>query len=904
MHKVCGVFLLFCCLQAICFGPGDSIAANPIPDLSKVNWMVLGPFSNPQNPWSGCQGFQNDLLIKNGGEANIRPVIGKNIEGLHWKSCWLEKGQLDFGALFGPMDNQVAYAYCEFFSQKPQIVALHLGSDDGIKAWFNGRLIFSHHIHRSLLPGEDAVSIQLMAGMNRLLLKIDQGNGGWGCTAELRNIETDIVGWNQVKQKKYRICLDNQFQKNSRLGFTVLTKPSFAVGDKVQIQVRDLDGNMVTRKTVVTGELNILELPSQKSGNFNMYQLNLVSAGMNQMAGMDKTQVVNGDIRQMIHQEVIRARSIAQLRLPNQSGEDFSATLSFLADQLEGKTQASLETPERNLRALTTIHEICRKVEAVYHGKRIWPIASFRGIRQWAYRSSIDGSCQPYTIYLPENYNPVKQYKLLICLHGYSGDDYSSVQTALTDASPDDFIIAAPYGRGDLAYAGIGEQDVLDVMDLVQKTYSIDPDQVYITGWSMGGCGTWRFGQFYSDRFAAMAPFCGWTSEKYLVNLKNLPSLVVHGNADTVVPIEKDQYAAVSRLSEVKAPCFFEELPGISHDAWGGWLKIHNRNGLFDFFRKYRRNRWPVEIELSIPNLRYGRQYWMQIEDFINPQKTGSIHAEVVDSRHLWVETDNIHAFTLDLNHPRLARGGRILIEINGFGVPTDAGSHRVTFENDDKKGSFTRVKFAAGACAKHLGGGMADLFNGPLCIVYGTKNFRHTKDLRHVAEILADWRVSSLLPYGTKFGRFRIKADKDITLFDQKRYHLLLLGTVDENLLTEQFMKRKNNWPFWMDSHQVKMGQWKYSNAGLFLIYPNPNHRMRLIGFWSFPFPKQIQLDLAVRVPMAMTQYALDDGVGSFTTPDWMIYQNSGQIVKFGYFDFNWKRMSEDRISQTENSM
>lgn len=899
MGKVYRAFLAFCLLLAFNLGLDDCKAVNSIPDLSKINWLVLGSFSNPQDPWSGCQGFQHDLLIPSGGEANIRPVLGQKIAGAYWQSCRLERGQLDFWALFGPLENQVAYAYCQFFSQKSQIVGLRLGSDDGIKAWLNGRLVFAHHIHRSLLRGEDAVAIQLTAGLNRLLLKIDQGNGEWGCTAELCDIANEIASWNQVKQKNYQICPNDQFQNGRCLAFTVLTKPSYAVRDKVQIQVKDLDGNIVIGKTVVTGEPNILDLPAGQAVS-GIYQLDLASTGINKIAGMEKTLVVAGDIRRMVHEEVIKARRIAQIVLQHQTGEDFSSTLSFLADQLTGKTRPSLETPERNLRALVTIDEICRKVEDAWRGKKTWPTAAFRGIRQWAYRSSIDGSCQPYTIYLPEGYNPAKLYKLLICLHGYSGDDYGSVQKVLTDAQPDDFIIAAPFGRGDLAYGSIGEQDVLDVMQLVQKTYSIDPERIYITGWSMGGCGTWRIGQFYADRFAAMAPFCGWTSEKYLGNLKNLPSLVVHGNADTVVPIEKDR-DAVARLSEIKAPCFFEELPGITHEAWGGWLKIHNRNGLFDFFRKYQRNRWPGEVEAFIPNLRYGRQYWVQIEDFINPRKGGYIHAEIVDSRHLSVETENINVFTLDLGHPGLAGGraqaGRILIEINGIGVPTDAGPHQVTFASDGKDGPFTVVKSPANVFIKHQGGGMADLFYGPLCIVYGTKISGHTKFLRQAAEILADWRVSPLLPTGTKYGHFRIKADKDVTLLDQKRYHLLLLGTVDENRITAKFMKRKNDWPFWMDSHQVQIAQSKYSNAGLFLIYPNPNNRMRLIGFWSFPFSKETLLNLVAGVPMAMTQYALDDGVGSFTTPDWIVYQNPGKMMKFGYYDFNWKPVPEGRF-------
>ena len=53
------------------------------------------------------------------------------------------------------------------------------------------------------------------------------------------------------------------------------------------------------------------------------------------------------------------------------------------------------------------------------------------------------------------------------------------------------------------------EAQVFKILDLSMDRYQGDPDQVYLTGLSMGGYGTWAFGYKYPDRFAALVPVCG-----------------------------------------------------------------------------------------------------------------------------------------------------------------------------------------------------------------------------------------------------------------------------------------------------------------------------------------------------------------------------------------------------------
>ncbi len=221
----------------------------------------------------------------------------------------------------------------------------------------------------------------------------------------------------------------------------------------------------------------------------------------------------------------------------------------------------------------------------------------------------------------------MKKYKLLLVLHGYSANGYNEVKS-LADCGQEDFIIVAPFGRGNLAYTSKGEQDVLDVKNLVMEALNIDENRVYLIGFSMGGYGTWRLGQFYPDQFAAIAAFCGWTGYGYLSNLQNLPVFAVHGDQDKTVPVEMDRQAAAV-LKSLKYSVHYEELPGVGHSAWDGWVeKVKEPARIFEYFRKYVRNPWPKNVNIIALNLRYGRMYWGQVIELENPFKPGNLRLE------------------------------------------------------------------------------------------------------------------------------------------------------------------------------------------------------------------------------------------------------------------------------------
>jgi dienelactone hydrolase len=129
------------------------------------------------------------------------------------------------------------------------------------------------------------------------------------------------------------------------------------------------------------------------------------------------------------------------------------------------------------------------------------------------------------------------------------------------------------------------EQDVLHVIDLVAKEYNVDLSRVSLHGQNPSGSGALYLAAKYPDRFAAVvvssAPIVYDTYP--FDRLKgNVALLVIHGDQDTVNPIEASQrMAAAAKAAGVDA--VYATVPGGTHlEAY-----LTYATGIFDFLDKH-----------------------------------------------------------------------------------------------------------------------------------------------------------------------------------------------------------------------------------------------------------------------------------------------------------------------------
>jgi len=135
--------------------------------------------------------------------------------------------------------------------------------------------------------------------------------------------------------------------------------------------------------------------------------------------------------------------------------------------------------------------------------------AAKRGVFRRAFRSHIDGTLQPYSIRVPQDFDRSKRYPLLVMLHGSGSDDKGMLSG--TPLSEGDFIEIAPYGRGtsNCFTTDHAEQDVREAIDDAIRNYPIDTAAIVIAGFSMGGYGAYRVFYEYPGLFTGVAVFSG-----------------------------------------------------------------------------------------------------------------------------------------------------------------------------------------------------------------------------------------------------------------------------------------------------------------------------------------------------------------------------------------------------------
>jgi len=142
------------------------------------HWLTLGPFFGNGSP-DGCLPTATNFL--DGDDANATPAVGDDVNGLSWIVHISGADRIDFKPAYAyegaPRE---AYATVYINSSTQQDLTFAHGPDDGSRAWLNGTSIQTVNG----CQGTDIDRFQdpatLLAGWNRLTIKVHDAGGGWG----------------------------------------------------------------------------------------------------------------------------------------------------------------------------------------------------------------------------------------------------------------------------------------------------------------------------------------------------------------------------------------------------------------------------------------------------------------------------------------------------------------------------------------------------------------------------------------------------------------------------------------------------------------------------------------------------------------------------------------------------
>ena len=132
------------------------------------------------------------------------------------------------------------------------------------------------------------------------------------------------------------------------------------------------------------------------------------------------------------------------------------------------------------------------------------------------------------------------------------------------------------------------EKDVMNVLRLIRENYSIDANNIFLWGHSMGGAGTYHLGMEYPELWKALALAAPAPPQvrgaKDLKIIKNIPVLILQGTNDRLVYPTREWVAEMKRL---EMNYIYDEIVGADHSFFVSKNK-ENMKKIFDFFAKHR----------------------------------------------------------------------------------------------------------------------------------------------------------------------------------------------------------------------------------------------------------------------------------------------------------------------------
>jgi len=189
-----------------------------------------------------------------------------------------------------------------------------------------------------------------------------------------------------------------------------------------------------------------------------------------------------------------------------------------------------------------------------------------------------------YGISVPNDYRPEQPRPLILALHPGGGGGMAFYGSNFMRS-----IVLGPLGElraiivaPDCSARAWGDpkcdQAVMALLKKVQQEYTIDRRRVLVTGFSMGGRGTWFMASHHPDLFTAAIPMAASTGDEPVDRLAKMPTYVIHSRDDERVPFEPAEKNA-RELEKLGRTIRFEELHGVGHFSMGGYTGALRRAG-------------------------------------------------------------------------------------------------------------------------------------------------------------------------------------------------------------------------------------------------------------------------------------------------------------------------------------
>ena len=529
---------------------------------------------------------------------------------------------------------------------------------------------------------------------------------------------------------------------------------------------------------------------------------------------------------------------------------------------------------------LAVLDEGMARAKELSAGSASWPKRKGRLVR--AYRSTIDGSIQPYGLIIPASYSG-QPIRLDVWMHGTNRalDEVEFItQHESTDRAPDaqNYIQMDVYGRSNVSYRWAGETDVFEALEAVQKQYNIDPKRIALRGFSMGGAGAWHLGLHHPDAWTVFEAGAGYTETKvyakkdvlppwqeqalhyydavdYALNATDIPFIGYGGSLDPQLQGSKNIQAALvnAGINLTDLPGRFLAGPGVAH-KWEP--ETHKVSDHFVDEATAKGLTPPAHIRFETWTTRFNRCFWVTVEQLHKSYERATVDA-LREANQTRVTTTNVDRIRVD---------GSGALSLDGQQFPAVG-----VFEKAD--GKWAKAGPIEGLRKIHaLQGPIDDAFMESFLCVRPTGT----------GTAVTPWSLVVLDRFQKDFSKWlrgdpRVKDDKDVTPSDIASNNLILFGEPWSNRMIARVIEKL---PIQWTKEKITLAGRTVdaaTNAPV-LIFPNPLNPNRYVVINSgHTFGEDDWRTTNANLYPHLGDYALiaikDDGV-----------------VYSGFFDDHWK--------------
>ncbi|MES3007245.1 MAG: dienelactone hydrolase family protein [Pseudomonadota bacterium] len=278
-------------------------------------------------------------------------------------------------------------------------------------------------------------------------------------------------------------------------------------------------------------------------------------------------------------------------------------------------------------------------------------------------RTAADGTVFPYIVLVPDDYNPRRAYPVEFNLHGGVNRPPLMEGEPLWRQGYDalrapDRIIVVP-AAWDEAFWWFDNQadNVPAILRTIKQTYNVDDNQVYMTGVSDGGTGSYFFAFMQPTEWAAFLPYIGNPGvlqnpagrASYPLSFDNLAGkalYIVNGENDPLYPARAVQ-RYIDYMARANVDHVFRVIPNGGHNT--AWLP-EERPAIEAFKRDHIRDPLPERVQWATNRTdRYNRNHWLVVDELDKEGEPGRVIV-FREGNQIRVNAYYVNAFTLLLN--------------------------------------------------------------------------------------------------------------------------------------------------------------------------------------------------------------------------------------------------------------